>query len=249
MGMNRQMRNICLALPVKTGKIDQVQDMISEVVAEEPNVIEFRFDYIDDVSKINPSYLESILKLTDIPAIFTLRSSQEGGHLDLADSERLPLLKKLVNAEPQYIDVELRSPSSLLREVFSLCKRKKVDLILSNHNFESTESLEDAYDLVENCKKRVNSLMESGGDFHTSFIFKLVFTATQFEDNLIPLKLCKTLSKEDQKIISFCMGELGLFSRIMCVKAGASFTYAAFHETTAPGQLGIKIMKEIYDLL
>ncbi len=40
------------------------------------------------------------------------------------------------------------------------------------------------------------------------------------------------------------MGELGIFSRIMCTLAGSFLTYASFEEKTAPGQLNIKKMRE-----
>ena len=45
------------------------------------------------------------------------------------------------------------------------------------------------------------------------------------------------------------MGELGIFSRIVCPLAGSFLTYASFEEKTAPGQLNIKKMREIYNLI
>ncbi|MFX1589330.1 MAG: type I 3-dehydroquinate dehydratase, partial [Promethearchaeota archaeon] len=78
---------------------------------------------------------------------------------------------------------------------------------------------------------------------------KLIFTAQKFEDNLIPLKLCKELSHSNQKIISFCMGSLGIFSRLMCVLTGSFLTYASLEEKTASGQLNIRKMREIFGIL
>ena len=45
------------------------------------------------------------------------------------------------------------------------------------------------------------------------------------------------------------MGTLGFFSRIMCVIKGSFLTYASLEEKTAPGQINIEKMKEIYDLI
>jgi len=45
------------------------------------------------------------------------------------------------------------------------------------------------------------------------------------------------------------MGELGIFSRIMCPIVGSFLTYAFFEEKTAPGQINITKMREIYDLI
>ena len=78
-------------------------------------------------------------------------------------------------------------------------------------------------------------------------IFKMIFTAQKFEDNLIPMKICRDLLERNKckSVISFCMGELGIFSRIMCVIAGSFLTYASLEERTAPGQINIRNMREI----
>jgi 3-dehydroquinate dehydratase-1 len=77
----------------------------------------------------------------------------------------------------------------------------------------------------------------------------MVFTAQSFEDNLTPLRLCRQFSNSNQRIISFCMGPLGIFSRINCVLAGSYLTYAFLEEETAQGQINIEKMREIYDLI
>ena len=44
------------------------------------------------------------------------------------------------------------------------------------------------------------------------------------------------------------MGATGIFSRIMCVTVGSFLTYASIEEKTAPGQLPIDELREIYKL-
>ena len=82
-------------------------------------------------------------------------------------------------------------------------------------------------------------------------IYKIIFTAQVFEDNLVPIKICNSLFEKDKNksVISFCMGELGIFSRMMCVKAGSFLTYASLGERTAPGQIDIRKMREVLKLL
>ena len=81
--------------------------------------------------------------------------------------------------------------------------------------------------------------------------YKIIFTAQSFEDNFIPIKLCKVVSEKekDQGIISFCMGELGVFSRIICVKFGSFLTYGSLEDKTAPGQINNKKIRELHQLL
>ena len=82
-------------------------------------------------------------------------------------------------------------------------------------------------------------------------IFKVIFTAQKFEDNLIPMKICRDLLEKIKykSVISFCMGELGIFSRVLSVKVGSFLTYASLDEKTAPGQINIKKIREIHELL
>jgi 3-dehydroquinate dehydratase type I len=80
-------------------------------------------------------------------------------------------------------------------------------------------------------------------------IYKIIFTANKFNDNLTPLKICKEISSSKKRIISFCMGSLGIFSRINCIFTGSYLTYAFLEEKTAQGQIQIEKMKEIYDLI
>jgi len=48
--------------------------------------------------------------------------------------------------------------------------------------------------------------------------------------------------------VAFCMGEMGMISRLLCGKFGAPFTYATFSEERqmAPGQLSFEVMDKLY---
>jgi 3-dehydroquinate dehydratase type I len=65
------------------------------------------------------------------------------------------------------------------------------------------------------------------------------------------MKICRDLLEKNKykNVISFCMGELGIFSRIMCVIAGSFLTYASLEERTAPGQINIKNMRDFLQIL
>jgi 3-dehydroquinate dehydratase len=43
------------------------------------------------------------------------------------------------------------------------------------------------------------------------------------------------------------MGDLGVFSRIFCLKAGSFLTYGSINENTAPGQIRIEEFRKIMD--
>ncbi|MFX1394616.1 MAG: type I 3-dehydroquinate dehydratase [Promethearchaeota archaeon] len=245
--------NICVAIPIKSGDLEENKEIIRKVLESKPDLIEFRFDYIDDISQLTPDFFESLLKLvsSEVLSIFTFRVPTEGGQCELNEAEHLTIIKLLIEAQPEYLDIEMNTEIEKLREIINLANENKVKLIFSYHDFEKTPSFEKALNIFEGFKDKLlgNHLI----DFlmFKEITYKLIFTAQSFEDNFIPIKLCKVISEKEkeQGIISFCMRELGIFSRITCVKFGSFLTYGSLEDKTAPGQLNIKKIRELHQLL
>ncbi|MFX1296109.1 MAG: type I 3-dehydroquinate dehydratase [Promethearchaeota archaeon] len=245
--------NICVAIPIKSGNLEENKEIIGKVLESKPDLIEFRFDYIDDISQLTPDFFKNLLNLisSDILSIFTFRDPAEGGQCVLNEAEHLTIIKLLIEAQPEYLDIEMNTEIEKLREIINFANENKVKLIFSYHDFEKTPSFEVASNIFESFKDKLlgNHLI----DFlmFKEIIYKLIFAAQSFEDNFIPIKLCKVISEKEkeQGIISFCMGELGIFSRITCVKFGSFLTYGSLEDKTAPGQLNIKKIRELHQLL
>ena len=245
--------NICVPIQVKSGDIEEIKRKIKRILDVKPELIEFRFDYIDDIVNLSPLFLKDLLVSipTSIFSIFTFRVSSEGGQIDIDLSERLKIITLLIEAKPSYFDIEMKTDLEVLRTIINLTNSHGVKLIFSYHDLEKTPSYEKALSIFENFKE---TLLENHiVDFLTfkKLTYKFIFTAKNFEDNLIPIKLCKTISEKekDQAIISFCMGELGILSRILCVKFGSFLTFGSYEEETAIGQVHVKIIREIHQLL
>ncbi|TFG23169.1 MAG: type I 3-dehydroquinate dehydratase [Promethearchaeota archaeon] len=244
--------NICVAIPIKSGKVKENEELIKRVLETKPDLIEFRFDYIDEISELTPDFIKNLLDLVgpNILSIFTFRDPSEGGHCDLNKEERIKIIKLLIEAQPEYLDIEMNTEIENLREIINFAN-ENVKFIFSYHDFDKTPSLEVATSIFEKFKdKLLNNHLVDFLSFK-KLTYKLIFTAKNFEDNLIPIKLCRDiLAKEkNQGIISFCMGELGLFSRITCVKFGSLLTYGSLEDKTAPGQINIKKIRELHQLL
>ncbi|MBA7485400.1 3-dehydroquinate dehydratase [subsurface metagenome] len=155
-----------------------------------------------------------------IPIVFTFRRIQERGQYDLNKNEHLQILKLLVEVKPDYLDIEMKSDIKILKIITNLAYKNK---------------------LAHECSIDLDKMGES--------VFKLIFTPQKFEDNLNILKFCRTFSQDGKKIVCFAMGELGIFSRIMCVKFGSLWTYGSLRDKTAPGQININTLREMYQLL
>ena len=127
-------------------------------------------------------------------------------------------------AGAEYVDLEEDIATKIRR--YGKTKR-----IISHHNFDETP-LD-----IEHIHARMCQLDPD--------LIKLVTTAHSPVDSVRMLRL---VAQAKVPTIGFCMGELGVFSRILAGKFGSPFTYATFSKDRelAPGQLSFDEMRKIY---
>ncbi|MFW9930412.1 MAG: type I 3-dehydroquinate dehydratase [Candidatus Thorarchaeota archaeon] len=238
--------NICAVIPVTSQDI--VKTHIHTALKFNSNFIEYRFDYVQNIKDIKREFLNNINNLSpsNISLIFTFRDFTEGGRQDLNLDQKINVLNELFKAQPDYIDIEINSKNNLLILINDLAVDNNVKLIFSNHNFKNTKTLQESINLIKIFEEKLKGLNFSNATLNDS-IFKIISTATKFSDNFIPLELCKYYKNQKKKIISFCMGDLGIFSRIFCLKTGAFLTYGSVEEITAPGQIKIEDLRKAID--
>jgi len=243
--------NLCIPIPIRVTSIKGVKSIFDKAIKSKPNLIELRFDYISDVKTLSKNFVIDLLNIIHPHAavIFTFRDSFEGGQIEIEQKERFKILKMFIETKPDYIDIEMNTDTNILSQIINLASQKKVKIIFSYHNFEKTLTYKEGIELVHNFHDKLDKKLLIKPNIVEDNIYKIIFTAQNFKDNIIPLKLCKEFSNSNQKIISFCMGSLGIFSRISCVLVGSFLTYASLEEKTAPGQINIDTMKELYNLI
>jgi len=243
--------NICVSIPIKNTSFKEVEPIIADAVKSNPKLIELRFDYISNIKTLSMVFVRDVLKIINPHAavILTLRDSSEGGQLKINQKERFKILKMFIETKPDYIDIEMNADQNILSEIINFASQNEVKIIFSYHNFEKTLSFNDTIKLIQNFNNKLIQDLSLDSEVLKDIIYKIIYTAQNFEDNLIPLKLCKELSNSNQKVISFCMGPLGIFSRITCILAGSYLTYTSLEEKTASGQINVNKMKEIYNLI
>lgn len=242
--------NICVPIPVKSANINEIKPILDKTIKKNPNLIELRFDYINNVQELTLDFIKDLLNIinSNIPVIVTFRDSSEGGQIKINQKERFKILKMFIEAKPAYIDLEMNTNENILWEIINLASQNGVKIIYSYHNFERTIKFDETIKLIQNFSNTLNQELSLKPKISQNNIYKVIFTAQSFEDNIIPLRLCKEFSNSTQKLISFCMGPVGIFSRIMCVTVGSFLTFASLEEKTAPGQINIDKMREIYHL-
>jgi len=221
---------ICVSIARKS--IDDAV-VVAESVSSQADVLEIRLDALE-----NPD-VSPFLKKIETPLLFTNRPKWEGGQFSGEESERLALLLQAVDGNASYVDLELLAPADSQQNMRSALQNTTTKLILSWHNFTDTPSREE---LVG----RMAMMQDNGAD-----IGKIITTAHTQEDTLRVLQLQEVAAKLDFPLIAFCMGKAGVISRVATCGLGGYMTYCAVSKTeaTAPGQLSVAALRNIYDLM
>ena len=107
-----------------------------------------------------------------------------------------------------------------------------IGLLISHHDFTGTRDLDSIFNRIE--------------AFHPDFI-KVVPTARALVDNLTLIRFLERMN-DHSNIIGICMGDAGIISRVLGVRAGSAFTFAAatLGEETGPGQIAARTLIETY---
>ncbi len=216
---------ICVSAAART-----VEEFLSAVEASRPyaSLFELRVDLLEDLSG-----LDRLRGLRD-SLVVTVRRASDGGAFSGTEGERLRLLTRVASElRPLYVDLEVGARR--FGEVTARLRALGVGLIASSHDTSRTPGVEELRALREKA-------LELGPD-----VVKLVTTARSWADNLTTLQV----TAESRGVVSFCMGRLGLPSRVLAPAAGAPFTYASApgFAATAPGQIDAGRVREIWRLL
>jgi 3-dehydroquinate dehydratase type I len=219
-----------VCIPIVESTTEKALIAVKEV-SRWADLIELRADYLKQVK------LGLLLEDRRKPLIVTHRRKEEGGKYKGEEGKRVSVLQEAIDSGADYIDVELATERPFLQDL--LRNRRETQVILSSHDFQKTPSPKELQRLF-------NQMVRLGAD-----VIKIVPFAGSWEDNLTILSLISFAKARKKKIVAFCMGEKGKISRILSPFLGAAWTYASFSKRTAsaPGQLTVREMKEIWKML
>lgn len=203
----------------------------AELLARDNQFLELRLDYLPRPGLA----LGKIRQFTEyhphLAIVATCRRAANGGKFKGTIPGQLDILAKAAAAGCQLVDLELQSalrvkPPQLQR------LRNAAALILSYHDFHATKNLE----------RTLEKMVVIPADF-----YKIVATATTLYDNVLMMKFIEQHS-DKYSLIGLCMGEQGIISRVLGLRAGSVFTFAAASEgeKTAPGQVTAQELRSIY---
>ncbi|HWX92804.1 MAG TPA: shikimate dehydrogenase [Terriglobales bacterium] len=219
---------VCLA--VTGSDPSELLEKAEGLVRDNP-FLEFRLDYLPRPGLALPKIKRFFELNPHAVVIATCRRANNGGKFKGTVASQLDLLAKAAGAGCQLVDVELQTATKCRPEQLQKL-RTRAALILSFHDFHATKKLDVT--LEKMCGRPA--------DF-----FKIVSTATTLYDNVVMMRL---LEKESDRhsLVGLCMGEQGIISRVLGVRAGSAFTFASVSpgEQTAPGQVTAQDLRSVY---
>ncbi|HFI0374888.1 TPA: type I 3-dehydroquinate dehydratase [Streptococcus suis] len=220
-----------IVVPIMPRNLEEV-DALDVGRLSEADLIEWRADYLpkEEILTVAPAIFE---KCNGKEVIFTVRTTREGGHLDLADQEYVDLIKEVAAIyQPDYIDFEYYSYQSVFDQMLEF-----PNLVLSYHNFEETPA-----NYLE-IMSELTSLSPA--------VVKMAVLANSEQDVLDVMNYTrgfKTLNAE-QTFATIAMGELGKITRIAGVITGSCWTFASLDEVSAPGQMSLANTRKFLEIL
>ena len=216
-----------------TENFSELKEKIKTAKLKGAEVVELRADSYRKISQDDLGKLKEISKDLKIPLIFTLRAKEEGGKSNFPFEKKLNLIKKAIDLNFDYLDIELKFLEKLGKNVFELKGNSKTKIILSYHNLKGAESLEG----LRRIKKRMLALKPD--------VIKLAVFSRSEKTNQNILKLIKETKREGKNQIGIAMGEKGRSARLKAL-ADNYFSYFCLteKEKTGPGQMSLSDLKK-----
>ncbi|MGX7174526.1 type I 3-dehydroquinate dehydratase [Enterococcus ratti] len=208
------------------------------------DLVEWRIDYYEDVFQADAVMQTLTLlheMLEELPLLFTFRTLAEGGKQEISIRGYHALYQSVVHSGlVDMVDIELSKIESFEKERLAQISQLNIPIIISTHNFKETPA--DPVLLYQ------LNLMEHFG----AAIGKIAVTPQNERDVLRLMELTRRAGAfVSMPLITLSMGKLGMISRLSGNLTGSVMTFGALtpEKSTASGQMTVKELKEIIELL
>jgi 3-dehydroquinate dehydratase/shikimate dehydrogenase len=203
----------------------------AESLVRDNPFMEFRLDYLANPAAGLPKLKHFLDLHPEATVIATCRRAVNGGKFKGSAAAQLEILTKAAATGFQLVDIEIQSAQILKAGELAQLK-DRVGVILSFHDFKATKKLEETFAEIKR---------------YPADFYKVVSTATTLHDNVAMMKFVQAHAAQFE-MVGLCMGEQGIISRVLGVRAGTIFTFASATrgEETAPGQVTAGELRDTY---
>ena len=267
---NNKYTKICIPITA-----DTVEEALGELKkAEAKNgIAELRLDFIKDIDEGN---VEELLKNKAKEVIVTCRPKSEGGNFEGSEEERILMLKKAVELNVEYVDVEFKTNKELINDLnnktkeiedtrksrfpvsrwdFRGTQKSEIFGVLKTtgfHEFEKQKFFKQSKIIVSYHNFDETPLLEELENIYDEIkklnpdLVKIATFANSLNDNFKIFRLLR--GKND--LIGFCMGIKGQISRVLAPKFNSLATFASLGrgKESASGQISIDEVRDEYNI-
>lgn len=214
-----------------------------EILKRPVQMIEWRadfFEHVDDVQavlKVSSALRETV---GEIPVLFTLRTTAEGGQFGYGDELYSMLNLALAKSgNVDLVDVEIFGREEVAKKNIEAIHSCGICVVGSNHNFHMTPAKEE---LVE----RLCKIQDMDAD-----ILKIAVMPNTKADVAALLSATAEMYENYAKkpLITMSMGPMGVISRIAGEAFGSSSTFGSVGQASAPGQMEAERLFDILSYL
>jgi 3-dehydroquinate dehydratase/shikimate dehydrogenase len=220
---------VCVALRGNT-----VHELLerAEAARADSQFLEFRLDSLDKPAAAVDKISKFLSHHKELVAIVTCRRKAFGGGFAGTLAEELSILAHAAKSGFAIIDLEIESAEECSPLELQPFSRGEAALMISFHDFEKPVDPEAVYARIQR--------------FEPDFI-KIVSTARSLADSLTLLQWIGARSG-DAQVVGIAMGEAGVVSRVLSLRAGSAFTFASAQDgtETAPGQMTARTLRDLY---
>lgn len=232
-----------ICIPLTDPNAESLKKSLDVLMDSPCDLVEWRADFYENFQ--NENLRNETLKilrqrLGDIPLLFTIRTSREGGQAVIETEEYESINRSVIQTGlVDLVDVELSRGDGLISDLAALAHESGVMIVGSCHDFEKTPSKEDII-------KTLCRMQELGAD-----LAKYAVMPQCEQDVLTLLDATVTMKTEhsDTPVITMSMGKLGMLSRVCGSFSGSAVTFGTAGRASAPGQLPADLLKTILNNL
>lgn len=196
-------------------------------------LVELRLDFLrksPDLGRLLPNRPTAV--------VVTCRRRADGGMWQQDEQSRQRVLREAIVEGVEYVDLELDTARAIPR--YGKTKR-----IVSYHNFEETPAdLDSILNGLQGADPDIVKLVTTPRTI--SDVFRMARFLTQA--NAASIERAAQTGKKRIPVVGFCMGEMGIPTRILAKKFGVPLGYATFSakRILAPGMLHYKTLRDQY---
>src|ERR1700678_3159652 len=227
--LRSRMGKVCVAIIGST--VGEMVDRAAEALRDSP-FLEFRLDYLEKPLLALPKLKEFLTENTVVTAVATCRRAANGGKFKGAIAAELEVLQKASASGFHLIDLELETAEAIKASDLEKLRTHGTALMISYHDYQSTKDLDGIFERIR--------------PYEPEFI-KIVSTAKSLSDNVVMMHFLER-TRDLANLVGICMGDQGIISRVLGIRAGGVFTFAAATEgeETGPGQVAGRTLAETY---